>query len=103
MSRHHKGGRANSAATALTLATYGRTCHLCLKPGATTRDHIKPLSRGGLDELENWRPAHHRCNSRRQDRPITAALLAEFRPSVADISVAVSELFEDDTGEACDD
>lgn len=81
--------------TALVLATYGTVCHLCLRGGATTRDHIIPKSKGGPDSVENCRPAHHRCNSRRQDRPLTAALLAEFRPNIRDISVDVTELFED--------
>ncbi|MFT4299328.1 MAG: HNH endonuclease signature motif containing protein [Aeromicrobium sp.] len=95
MSKHHAGGRASSAMTALVLDTYGLTCHLCQRPGATTRDHLVPLARGGLDILDNCRPAHHRCNSRRQDRPLTPALLAEFRARVEAISVDPAAFFED--------
>lgn len=73
------GGRYSQRVTAACLAEYGDTCHLCLLPGATTADHLIPRSAGGLDDLTNLRPAHHRCNSRRNARPLTPALLAEFR------------------------
>ena len=39
-------------------------CHLCGQPGADTADHIIPYALGGTHELDNLRPAHHRCNSR---------------------------------------
>lgn len=80
--------------TAAVLLMYGTTCHLCLRRGATTRDHIVPLNHGGLDTLENCRPAHHRCNSKRQDRALTPALLAEFRPSIPPVVVDASRFFE---------
>ena len=38
-------------------------CALCGKPGADTADHIIPYAAGGTHDLENLRPAHHRCNS----------------------------------------
>lgn len=63
-------GRYAQRLVALTLAVYGRTCHLCLKPGATTADHIVPRSKGGSDAISNLRPAHGRCNYRRGDRSI---------------------------------
>lgn len=60
--------------TKLVLATYGTRCHLRL-PGclgtATTKDHLVPYSLGGLDVLENYRPACKPCNSRRGDRIIS--------------------------------
>ncbi len=90
----HRGGRASSAMTRLVLVTYGNVCHLCLQPGATTRDHLRPLARGGADTLDNCRPAHHRCNSRRGARPITAELLEQFRPAVADLAPSPSRFFE---------
>lgn len=72
-------GRYAQRVTASCLAEYGDTCHLCLRPGATTADHLIPRSLGGLDTLDNLRPAHKLCNSRRQARTLTPALLAEFR------------------------
>ncbi|MBF6483855.1 HNH endonuclease [Nocardia otitidiscaviarum] len=63
-------GRRAQALRALTLATYGITCHLCGRPGATTADHVIPRSRGGSDSLANLRPAHLTCNSMRGDMPL---------------------------------
>ena len=40
----------------------GTVCWLCGKPGATSADHVVPVSRGGRDELANLRAAHLRCN-----------------------------------------
>jgi 5-methylcytosine-specific restriction endonuclease McrA len=59
------------------LEVYGLDCHICQTPidlNAPRQvgqdgwekglhiDHVYPLSRGGLDTLENVRPAHGRCN-----------------------------------------
>jgi 5-methylcytosine-specific restriction endonuclease McrA len=59
------------------LSTYGLDCHICQTPidlNAPRRvgrdgwekglhiDHVYPLSKGGLDILENVRPAHGKCN-----------------------------------------
>lgn len=45
---------------------YGSQCYLCSRPfnGAKdiTFDHWEPLSKGGADELENYRLAHEPCN-----------------------------------------
>lgn len=83
------GGRGAASLTRLTLETYGTTCHLCLKPvrlDAPPRhpmrpsaDHVVPRSLGGTNAIGNLRPAHYGCNSRRGARPLTPALLAEFR------------------------
>lgn len=35
-----------------------------------TVDHLIPRSQGGADVLENYRPAHHACNSRRGARDL---------------------------------
>lgn len=52
-------------------------CWLCGYPGADTVDHVVPLSLGGDPlSLDNLRPAHKRCNSRRGNR---AALRAPKR------------------------
>lgn len=65
------GGRYALRKTGETLARWGRQCHLCRQPGATTADHLIPRSKGGSDEVEtNLRPAHHGCNSARGDRDL---------------------------------
>lgn len=61
------GGRYAQRWTAATLAHWGRTCHLCRQDGADSADHLIPRSKGGQDNLTNLRPAHHGCNSARQD------------------------------------
>lgn len=65
------GGRRVSALKARVLATMGTVCHLCGRPGADTVDHLVPRSAGGTDALDNLAPAHQRCNSMRQDMPLT--------------------------------
>jgi 5-methylcytosine-specific restriction endonuclease McrA len=52
---------------------YGDTCYLCLRPVDRTLestgyygpaiDHLIPISRGGIDSIENVRPCHRGCNS----------------------------------------
>jgi 5-methylcytosine-specific restriction endonuclease McrA len=59
------------------LEVYGLDCHICQtpvdlnaprkvgKPGwekGLHIDHVYPLSKGGLDTLENVRPSHGKCN-----------------------------------------
>lgn len=60
-----KSGRGLQALIAVVLNEYGTVCHLCGREGATTIDHIVPVSLGGDDSLENLRPAHASCNSSR--------------------------------------
>lgn len=73
--------------TGETLARWGRTCHLCGTPGATTADHLIPRSKGGTDDVEaNLRPAHHSCNSVRGDRDLPTWFAAHpiaTRPALA--------------------
>ena len=44
-------------------------CWLCGQPFASvdevTIDHVIPLGRGGLDNPNNWKPAHATCNQKR--------------------------------------
>jgi 5-methylcytosine-specific restriction endonuclease McrA len=59
------------------LSTYGLDCHICQTPidlNAPRQvgkngwekglhiDHVYPLSKGGLDTIENVRPSHGKCN-----------------------------------------
>jgi 5-methylcytosine-specific restriction endonuclease McrA len=66
-------GRYAARMRELVRETYGEVCWLCGKSipeGAFSVDHVIPRSRGGGDEIENLRPAHGRCNSRRGNRGI---------------------------------
>lgn len=53
------------------IAKYGFKCHLCTLPFKSmkdiTFDHHVPVSKGGTDELENYRLAHDECNSEKAD------------------------------------
>ena len=83
------GGRKAQALLRLVLEEYGPVCHLCLvgidldlPPGhkrGPSSDHVVPRKFGGSDDLENLRPAHRSCNSRRGARLLTPALLSAFR------------------------
>ena len=59
------------------LEVYGTDCHICKNPidldaprkvgipgweRALHIDHVHPLSKGGLDTIENVRPSHGKCN-----------------------------------------
>lgn len=50
---------------------YGANCYLCKRPFASlkdvTVDHWEPLSKGGTDTLDNYRPAHDGCNQLKRD------------------------------------
>lgn len=39
-----------------------------LDPGQFVIDHIIPLAKGGLDELDNLQPAHRHCNRLKSDK-----------------------------------
>ena len=40
-------------------------CTICGGPGANSADHIQSLMAGGTSDLDNLRPVHKTCNSRR--------------------------------------
>jgi 5-methylcytosine-specific restriction endonuclease McrA len=60
------------------MRTYGPNCHICQRPidpslprtskQGLTVDHVIPLSKGGLDNIENLRPAHWSCNIKKSDK-----------------------------------
>lgn len=52
-------------------ALYGWTCPRCWKKEPQiklTRDHIKPLTKGGNDDIENIQPLCNSCNSIKNNR-----------------------------------
>ena len=50
---------------------YNGICHICglpiLNKKDVTIDHFIPFSKGGFDELENYRIAHLKCNQIKRD------------------------------------
>lgn len=91
-SRGHARSRAPDPTPNLTnAALFARDAHLCLYCGqqfsrpTLTRDHVMPLSKGGLDVWENVVTACFTCNSRKSDRTPHQAgmplLAVPFRPS----------------------
>lgn len=63
------------------IAKYGSTCYLCSEAFEgikdITFDHWEPVSKGGKDELENYRLAHARCNHLKAD--LTPEQFTEFQ------------------------
>ena len=57
-------------------------CWLCGRPGADTADHVVPYFMGGDDGIDNLRPAHAKCNSKRGalDKSKAAAARQQRRP-----------------------
>ena len=76
-------GNESKKYTPVVIATYGMTCHLCMSPiasmGEVSVDHVVPRNKGGVDAIENLRPAHRRCNYSRGDKDI-----AEWQRNVQD-------------------
>lgn len=71
----HKERR--QAASAECFAVWGTVCHICGKDGADTADHVVPRSvikrlhlPISLFDVDNLRPAHRACNSRRGAKPV---------------------------------
>ncbi len=90
--RGHARARALDPTPALSNpALFARDSHLCLYCGEQfarpqlTRDHVIPLSRGGLDIWENVVSACFQCNSRKGSRTPHQAhmplLAVPYRPS----------------------
>jgi 5-methylcytosine-specific restriction endonuclease McrA len=72
----YRARRLNFAPSKLAIAyIYNYTCWICGQlidlsldynhKSALTLDHVIPLARGGTDDLDNLRPAHRACNSKR--------------------------------------
>jgi 5-methylcytosine-specific restriction endonuclease McrA len=90
-SGHAQHGHINPAPALTNQALFGRDRYLCLycgdhfSRGDLTRDHVKPLSRGGRDTWENVVSACIACNVRKGARTPTQAsmplLAVPYRPS----------------------
>jgi len=80
MKSHGRSGYKWRQLREIVLST-SDVCHLCGKNGATTVDHIIPLSIAPelAHDLANLRPAHLRCNSSRGNRPVTKTRQSERR------------------------
>lgn len=69
--RNGGGSGVTPAEWNLILEQYGNLCAYCRKTNGTKRlerDHVIPISKGGLDEPENVVPACRRCNARKAAR-----------------------------------
>lgn len=82
---HHSNTRPARRARAQMFAIYGHTCHLCGHDGATTADHLIPISVWPDQPIDphGMRPAHGRagcptcgrkCNIERGNRAPTQPL-----------------------------
>lgn len=56
-------GTHTSQQWANLVAQYGGRCHYCGEQKRLTKDHVRPISRGGSDLIDNIVPACGPCNS----------------------------------------
>lgn len=76
--RQSKTVRPSRLAADEVVRIYGEDCHICNEPidmslarthkQGLTVDHVIPLSKGGLDTIENMRPAHWLCNVKKGNK-----------------------------------
>lgn len=71
----------SAASLAAKVSYWGDRCWMCHGP-ASSLDHVKPISRGGLHLLSNMRPACVSCNSRKNARWYGVHDLDRFRITV---------------------
>jgi len=74
-------GRKLQQRRQIALTIYGTNCYLCghplrfdvphNNPHAYELDHVIPLTAGGTDTIDNWRPTHRVCNARKGQGPPT--------------------------------
>jgi 5-methylcytosine-specific restriction endonuclease McrA len=64
-------GSTNGASWRRAKRTFGGRCAYCLRPGENLqRDHVVPLSRGGVDVPLNVVPACADCNASKGDQDV---------------------------------
>lgn len=72
--RRRAAGNLSRADWALVISVYGNACLSC-GGSEVTIDHVTPISRGGLNEIENVQPLCGPCNSSKGVKEI------DFRPA----------------------
>jgi len=68
--KYRSNSRINIFFRAEVRRIYGTICSYCFLE-AKTIDHVVPLNKGGLNEIENLVPACNSCNSSKQDQHLT--------------------------------
>ncbi|MCC6797713.1 MAG: HNH endonuclease [Candidatus Hydrogenedentes bacterium] len=81
-----KGAQHTPYTKAQVLALRGQWCGICgleidlsvkyPHPMSFSFDHIQPLTKGGIDAIENIQPAHYSCNCKKLDRTFGLSLVA---------------------------
>ena len=76
--RHSLINKPSRLAADEVVRVYGNNCAICNEPidltlkrtssRGLTVDHWIPLSKGGLDDISNLRPAHWNCNRKKSDK-----------------------------------
>jgi len=63
------------------LEKYGANCYICHLPFESAKDitfdHWQPLSKGGADDIDNYRLVHSKCNNLKDN--LTPQEFAEFQ------------------------
>lgn len=58
-------------------------CYLCGQPILPNQrynlDHVRPVSKGGMDCFENLRPVHYDCNAVKADQDLSIELLVNIK------------------------
>lgn len=62
---------------AALIAEYAGTCAYCVTGKAECLEHVQPLTRGGVNAIENRVPSCLRCNNIKKDRPLLVFLAAK--------------------------
>ena len=76
--KRKRGIQSNRISPDQVVKIYGSNCHICTEPidltllrtsrFGLTIDHVIPLAKGGLDVIENLKPAHWICNIKKSDK-----------------------------------